>query len=125
MKRQQNREKAMISVYQYLLFRRDIDELIADNIEEAERNEDAYMMDVTHQAVLNEERYAGYIGNVLEGWSYDRLGYIEQAILLMGCAEFDLKQLEMNVIIDEYVRLAKKYCDADSYKLINGVLDKI
>ncbi|MBO7702912.1 MAG: transcription antitermination factor NusB, partial [Solobacterium sp.] len=27
--------------------------------------------------------------------------------------------------IDEYVRLAKKYCDSDSYKLINGVLDKI
>ena len=45
--------------------------------------------------------------------------------MLMGCAEFDMKQLEMNVIIDEYVRLAKKYCEPDSYKLINGVLDRI
>jgi N utilization substance protein B len=62
---------------------------------------------------------------VLEGWSFDRLGCIEQAILLNGCAEFDLKQVEAAVIIDEYVRLAKKYCDSDSYRLINGVLDRI
>ncbi|MCH4207877.1 MAG: transcription antitermination factor NusB [Solobacterium sp.] len=125
MNRRQNREKAMVCVYQYLIFPRDEKDLINDNFEQAEIQEDSYMMDVIHQAIDNRERYAGYIDNVLDDWKFDRLGAVEQALLLLGCAEFDLKQIEMNVIIDEYVRLAKTYCDGDSYKLINGVLDKI
>ncbi len=122
MKRHESREKGMITIYQYLLFRRDLDELIDDNFED---KEDEYILQAVRTAVLNEERYIGYLNNVLEGWTFDRLGAIEQAIMLMGCAEFDMKKLEMNVIIDEYVRLAKKYCEPDSYKLINGVLDRI
>ena len=62
---------------------------------------------------------------MLENWHFDRLGLIEQALILCGCAEFDLKEVEASVIIDEYIELAKKYCDEDSYKLINGVLDRI
>ena len=122
MKRHESREKGMITVYQYHLFRRDLDELIDDNFED---KEDEYILQAVRTAALNEERYIGYLNRVLEGWTFDRLGVIEQAIMLMGCAEFDMKQLEMNVIIDEYVRLAKKYCEPDSYKLINGVLDRI
>ena len=122
MKRHESREKGMITVYQYLLFRRDLDELIVDIFED---KEDEYILQAVRTAALNEERYIGYLNRVLEGWTFDRLGVIEQAIMLMGCAEFDMKQLEMNVIIDEYVRLAKKYCEPDSYKLINGVLDRI
>ena len=122
MKRHESREKGMITVYQYLLFRRDLEELIDANFE---NKEDEYILQAVRTAALNEERYIGYLNRVLEGWTFDRLGVIEQAIMLMGCAEFDMKQLEMNVIIDEYVRLAKKYCEPDSYKLINGVLDRI
>ncbi len=125
MKRHENREKATICIYQYLICRRDLDELIEDNIDAEERAEDTYILNVIRQSAANIDRYAGYINAVLEGWSFDRLGSVEQAILLNGCAEFDLKQIEMNVIIDEYVRIAKKYCEPDSYKLINGVLDRI
>jgi len=120
-----NREKAMYCVYQYLICPRDIDTLVEDNLEKESAEEDTYIVSVIHQAIDNRERYEGYINRVLDDWTFDRLGMIEQAILLMGCGEFDLKQIEMAVIIDEYVRLAKKYCDGDSYKLINGVLDRI
>ncbi|HAE16930.1 MAG TPA: transcription antitermination factor NusB [Erysipelotrichaceae bacterium] len=125
MKRHENREKAVICIYQYLMMERDIDELIADNFTEEEQADDPYMIQVVHTAKDNIERYAGYIDQVLDGWTYERLGYIEKAIILCGCSEFDQKQIEAAVIIDEYVRLAKKFCDSDSYKLINGVLDRI
>ncbi len=124
MTRHINREKAMHAVYQNQILPRPADELIRDNFSE-EEEADSYMIQVVRQAIENTDRYHGYIDEVLEGWSFDRLGAIEQAILLNGCAEFDLKQVQAAVIIDEYVRLAKKYCDADSYKLINGVLDRI
>ena len=124
MTRHTNREKAMFATYQNQMQNRPVEELIRDNFTEEEQT-DEYMMNVVRQAIENTDRYHSYIDEVLDGWTFDRLGYIEQAILLNGCAEFDLKQESMQVIIDEYVRLAKDFCDKDSYKLINGVLDKI
>ena len=124
MTRHTNREKAMFVTYQNQMQNRPVEELIRDNFTEEEQT-DEYIINVVRQAIENTDRYHNYIDEVLDGWTFDRLGYIEQAILLNGCAEFDLKQESMQVIIDEYVRLAKDYCDKDSYKLINGVLDKI
>ena len=124
MTRHTNREKAMFVTYQNQMQNRPVEELIRDNFTEEERT-DEYILNVVRQAIENTDRYHSYIDEVLDGWTFDRLGYIEQAILLNGCAEFDLKQESMQVIIDEYVRLAKDFCDKDSYKLINGVLDKI
>ena len=124
MTRHTNREKAMFVTYQNQMQNRPVEELIRDNFTEEEQT-DEYIINVVRQAIENTDRYHSYIDEVLDGWTFDRLGYIEQAILLNGCAEFDLKQESMQVIIDEYVRLAKDFGDKDSYKLINGVLDKI
>jgi len=123
MKRHEQREKAMITVYQYLLVNRDLEELEKDTFGEEEI--DPYIQKLMETSIGNIERYSGYINQVLKGWTFDRLGCIEQAILLNGCAEFDMKETEAAVIIDESVRLAKKYCDSDTYKLINSVLDII
>ncbi len=57
---------------------------------------------------------------------YDRLDFVEQAILELATAEFVLrKDIPYRVIIDEYVELAKTFGAQDSFKYINGVLDKI
>jgi transcription antitermination factor NusB len=125
MNRHELREKAMITVYQYLLVERNIDELIEDTFEAPKAEIDPYFIEVIEQSISNIDRYQSYIDKVLVDWKFDRLGKIEQAILLNGCSEFDLKKTEAAVIIDESVQLAKKYCDADTYKLINSVLDVI
>lgn len=44
---------------------------------------------------------------------------------MMACQEILVNQTPKAVVIDEAVGLAKKYCDDDSYKLINGVLDRL
>ena len=125
MNRHELREKAMITVYQYLLVERNIDELIEDTFEAPKAEIDPYFIEVIEQSISNIDRYQAYIDKVLVDWKFDRLGKIEQAILLNGCSEFDLKKTEAAVIIDESVQLAKKYCDADTYKLINSGLDVI
>jgi len=153
MSRHKLRIKAMAAVYSYLVMERDIDELINDafddpasliaEIAEA-RSEDgddneketvaeapddesdiAYFRTVVRTSIENVERYKGYIDNVMKSWSFDRLGYLEKTVLLNGCAEFDMKQVGAAVIIDEAVRLAKTYCDPDSYRIINRILDII
>ena len=35
------------------------------------------------------------------------------------------RKYRYGLIIDEYIELTKEYCDSDSYKLINGVLDRV
>ncbi len=125
MKRHELREKSMITIYQNLLVNTDIDELIRNEFGIEPDQLDPYFSDVIHTALSHRDEYAGYIDQVLDGWTFDRLGYIEKAILLLGCAEFAQKKVEAAVIIDEGVELAKKYCDEDTYKLINRVLDII
>ncbi len=126
MNRSELREKAMITVYQYILVKRDSKELLEDAFGTPVSEIPPYFVKIVHNAIDNEERYKGYINEVIKkGWTFDRLGAIEKAILLNGCAEFDLKETEAAVIIDESVKLAKKYCDEDTYKLVNRILDVI
>ena len=58
-------------------------------------------------------------------WSFDRLSVLEQAILLVSLQEILQNDIPKPVVINEAIKLAKKYCDDDSYKLINGVLDQL
>ena len=57
---------------------------------------------------------------------YERLDFVEQAILELATTEFAQRlDVPYRVVIDEYVELAKTFGAQDSYKYINGVLDKI
>ena len=55
-----------------------------------------------------------------------RVDLIENAVLRLGTYEL-LYELDIpvNVVIDEAVSLAKTYSSANSYRYINGVLDKV
>ena len=56
----------------------------------------------------------------------DELDPIERSLLRMGC--FELRErldVPYRVIINEAVALAKKFGAADSFKYINGVLDRL
>ena len=93
-------------------------------------NIDAEDFDDFSQQILNDlENYKdNYIQNIskyLVKWSFDRLNLIEQAILLQSTSELFLELNDKAVVIDEAIRLAKMYCDEESYKYINGVLDQI
>ncbi len=48
---------------------------------------------------------------------------MELAILLVAVDE--LQTENKSVVINEAVELTKKYCDDDSYKFINGILNNI
>jgi transcription antitermination protein NusB len=58
--------------------------------------------------------------------SVAEVGCVEMAVLRLGC--FELKEgidIPYRVVINESVNLAKKFAATDSYKFINGVLDKL
>ena len=50
---------------------------------------------------------------------------MEENILLIIIAENTLDQTPREILIDEGVRLSKKFCSENSYKFINATLEKI
>jgi len=75
--------------------------------------------------VLNDKsRIDAMITTNLIDWKLNRLAPIDRNLMRMGIAEASFNA-EKPIIIDDLIRIAKKYSDADSYKLINAILDKV
>ena len=62
----------------------------------------------------------------LVNWAPDRVGRMERAIMRLGTHELvSSDETAAEIVINECVNLAKRYCDFDSYKFVNGVLDAV
>lgn len=65
------------------------------------------------------------IGKTSKGWTIDRIGKVELAILRLAVYEIDYDDdVPASVAINEAVELAKKFGQKDSYSFVNGVLAK-
>lgn len=58
-------------------------------------------------------------------WSLDRLNTMDLAILCESVGENIGLNIDKKIIIDQAIITAKKYCEPNSYKFINSILDKI
>lgn len=63
--------------------------------------------------------------NNITGWSLERVGNIEKALLKIATYEILYENTPTEIIINEVVELAKTYGDNKSHEFINGVLAKI
>lgn len=83
----------------------------------------SYMVELYDRVLNNISTYDRNIEKNLRRWKLDRLAVIERNILRLAAAELDpIAKIPKQVVINEAVELAKIYCDANAYKLINGVL---
>ena len=119
--RHEYREKIVFALYQHLLLHKDLKECLNDNFEEIETDE--FCETIFADLIMNEDKYIEEISKHLVRWSFDRLNLVEQAILLEAYSEICRDLNDKAVVIDEAIILAKEYCDDESYKYINGVLD--
>ena len=85
-----------------------------------------FASDLIRGAAVKSKESDVLIDRFLTNWSPDRLGQVERSILRLAVFEILYRdEIPSEVSISEAVSLAKKFCDSDSYKLINGVLDAI
>ena len=61
----------------------------------------------------------------LEVFGIKSIEIMEENILLVIMAESALDETPREILIDEGVRLSKKFCSENSYKFINATLEKI
>ena len=113
----------MFALYQSLLLNKEISRSVEDNFDDEEKNE--YVTVLENDLIINKDNYIEEISLHLKKWTFERLSYLEQAILLVATSEIKKEIASKNIIIDEAIRIAKMYCDEKSYQYINGVLDNL
>ncbi len=124
------REKATIAIYQNLLVNATLDDLILFIKEEEMISENKktfeFCKSLINTTLNNKESYIQLLNKYLKkGWTFERLGMMEKAILLIATCEMLEFDTPKEVAINEAVLNAKTYCEDDAYKLINGVLSKV
>jgi N utilization substance protein B len=87
--------------------------------------ENEFVKEVVYGVITYKNEIDQTANKYLTGWTIDRLGNTDQAILRMGIYELLYTNIPEVVAINEAVELAKAYSDDDVRKMINGVLDKV
>jgi N utilization substance protein B len=123
------REAIVTALYQTDLLKEDdpdgpIRDLCADVVFDVD---DRDWLDRTVREVWdNRDPIDRRLNEVMTGWTVDRLGYVERAILRLGVHEIERDPtIPGKVAVDEAVKLAKTFCDPASAKFVNGALDRV
>ena len=122
MNRHEYRVQIIFALYQSLLLNKDLRLSFDDNFT---GDDNEFLCKLKEDLILNYRNYIEDISPLLTKWTFDRLSYIEQAILLESASEIKLGLNNKNIVINEAIKITKEYCDEDSYKYINGVLDRL
>jgi N utilization substance protein B len=65
------------------------------------------------------------ITSVSDDWTAERLGAVERNVLRVALEELDEGEVPVEVVLDEAVRLAKRYASEDAGRLVNGILGRV
>jgi transcription antitermination protein NusB len=124
-----SREIILKILYQLDLLKCDpaqIDPLIEEYFKSFKRvnpDEEKFIRRMVQTVIDDKARIDALISSNLIDWKLDRLAPIDRNLMRMGIAEATFNS-EKPIIIDDVIRISKKYSEADSYKLINAILDK-
>ena len=129
-RRQIARETATIGIYQNLLVESSLEDIyhfLSENETLAKSQESMeFAKWLVEKTVQNRKSYQDLIEKHLKkGWTFTRLSVMERAILLIATCELLESELPKTIVINEAVINAKKFCDDDCYKFINGVLSQV
>jgi N utilization substance protein B len=83
-----------------------------------------FIIKISQKVMDEKETIDGLISGNLIGWKLARLMAVDRSLLRMGIAESYFND-QKAIIIDDVIRIAKKYGGEDSYKIINAILDKV
>lgn len=122
MNRHEMRKRLIFALYQHLLLNKDLEACVELNFE---GDVSEYIRELIDILKENETTYIDIVRPLLNKWTFERLNYVDQAIILVAVAELKIAQNDKAVVIDEAIKLAKTYCEDDAYRYINGVLDQI
>lgn len=124
--RSELRRKCMTILYQINVYDKNhMDYKVDDMIHEVCPIDNEYVKEIVYGVLTYKNEIDEIANRHLDGWTIDRLGNTDIAILRMGIFELLYTDTPDIVAINEAVELAKTYSDDSVRKMINGVLDKV
>ncbi|MCQ2796737.1 MAG: transcription antitermination protein NusB [Bacilli bacterium] len=131
MSRNKNHELIMQALYvelTHIAMKEEINlPLIMEGVFQTPFNQiDLFARGVMIKANKNFDKIISELTKALQGWKWDRISRLAQAILIMSYAHYKyVEKVDKAVVIEIAIKLAKKYLDLNEHKFINGVLDKV
>lgn len=124
--RSELREKCMIILYQWEIYKNNnselpIDEIISNNMEV----DNEFVKDIVYGVITHKNDIDKLANDNMNDWNIERIDKTGAEILRMGIFELKYTDTPEIVVINEAIELAKKYSDDNVRKIINAVLDKI
>lgn len=123
-------ELIMICIYQYLFYLRiedkpEIDSIIKSVFNSSPKDIDPFAKKAILGTIRNMQKAVDDISLYLVKFKFERLGLIEQAILVLAYVEMKFLDIPPQIAINIAVKLTQKYSDDESYKYVNAVLQKV
>jgi N utilization substance protein B len=120
------RKKIMTILYQINVYEKHkMSYQIDDIIKEVLEIDNEFVKEMTYGVITYKNEIDQKANQALEGWTIDRLGNTDTAILRMGIYELLYTNTPPVVAINEAVELAKEYSDDSVRKMINAAMDRI
>ncbi|HSH25500.1 MAG TPA: transcription antitermination factor NusB [Massilibacterium sp.] len=124
MNRRMAREKALQSLFQIDLSN-EIAQVAIENVLDGEKK-DGFLEELVVGTCKKQEDIDQLLQQHLKNWSLDRLVNIDRSILRMALYELlYMKEIPVNVTLNEAIELAKAYGTDESSRFINGVLSSV
>nr|WP_314114035.1 transcription antitermination factor NusB [uncultured Leptotrichia sp.] len=128
MTRREIREEIFKLLFEYELINNNIEKRINDIINEENLKKDEeidFLKSYVTEIIENESILIEKIKDVLEGWTYERLGTIEKVLLKISFYEITIKNIGYEIAINEVLEISKKYSYSDTKDFLNGILAKL
>ena len=128
MTRREIREEIFKLLFEYELIDNDIEKRINDVINEEnfkKEEEIDFLRSYVTEIIENQNILIEKIREVLDGWTYERLGTIEKVLLKISLYEIIIKDIGYEIAINEVLEIAKKYSYNDTKDFLNGILAKL
>lgn len=125
--RRKARKVAMQAVYQWQMTGADLRPLEQEYrlAGALKKTDDEFFSELVRGVLLHSDELDAQLTPLLDR-KLDELDRVELALLRLGAYELAHRiDVPYRVVIDEYVELAKAYGAEDSYKYVNGVLDRL
>lgn len=124
--RSELRKKIMTILYQINVYKSNkIEYNVDDILKEVLEIDNEFVKEVVYGVITYQNDINTLANKYLDGWTIDRLGNTDKAILQMAIYELMYTETPDIVCINEAIELAKAYSDDDVRKMINAVLDKV
>ena len=128
MTRREIREEIFKLLFEKELTDNNVEKRIEETIKENNiRKEEhiEFLKSYINDIIEKEDILIEKIKEILDGWTYERLGTLEKVLLKISFYEITIKKIGYEIAINEAVELAKKYSYDDTKEFLNGILAKL